>query len=639
MPVKYIPYFPETVQGQALLHNFTRSKRVLRYTENNKVFDRIKRGMPCYDLLLKEKVKAATQHRKQLKSAGASTTIAEKNLVIHGECISACAYLKEQNIDVDLVYIDPPFASGADYAKKIYIRRNPKVAEAIAAAELEMEAGDAGTFEEKMYGDVWRKEDYLNWMYENLLAIKTVMSDTASIYVHLDWHIGHYVKILMDEIFGEENFRNEIIWAYHGPGSPGQKNFTRKHDTIFWYAKNEKNFLFNDLEVREAYHETTAAKFDSEGTGFAGGAGFNANRGKIPEDWWVMPVVSRMRNEIVGYATQKPEKLLQRIIKASSNEGMMVADFFGGSGVTAKVAHDLKRNFIHCDVGINSIQTARDRLKNAKADFDVFEVKDGVNLFRNPQQTMDKVAMLIPGLLQGFKGLGKFWFGAFVESASGTVPVYMPNLLNSQERMLDVARINIIINEAAPKLPSAIEKIVIYFIDIEDPPAAEKFIANNNSSGKKIVLKDLKEILDDVVMEDMVETTCTKNGKEYCVEIKSFMSDRLTQKIHAFNEKASLQNAAKQNKLLRLNISGQGLELIELIATDCEKAEGEWCSSHEIKIDKLGFTSIDDVKTKSFWDGKIISKKKPLRLKVRNICGDETIITIDNKAIADVNRK
>ena len=168
MPIKYVPFFPEPIEGQALLDNF---KRTLRYKGAYDVTAKLKRGMPLYEMEKQETV-------------GAN---ADGNMVIRGECVSACAYLKEQGITVDLVYIDPPFASGADYAKKVYIRRNPKVAEAIAKAEEELECEDFKAFEETMYGDVWDKEKYLNWMYENLCAIKSVMSETASIYVHLDW--------------------------------------------------------------------------------------------------------------------------------------------------------------------------------------------------------------------------------------------------------------------------------------------------------------------------------------------------------------------------------------------------------------------------------------------------------------------
>ncbi len=169
MPIKYIPYYPNTVEGQAILDNITRTQRVLRYRENDKVYDRIKRGMPYYEV-------------EPLETVGEPS----ENLVIRGECISACAYLKEQGIKVDLVYIDPPFASGIDYAKKIFLRKNPKIAEKIASAELEMEVDELRNFEEKMYGDIWQKEDYLNWMYENLMALKSILSETGSIYVHLD---------------------------------------------------------------------------------------------------------------------------------------------------------------------------------------------------------------------------------------------------------------------------------------------------------------------------------------------------------------------------------------------------------------------------------------------------------------------
>ena len=223
MPIKYIPYVPNTIEGQAILNNITRTQRLLRYREHNKVYDRIKRGMPYYELETTETVGEPSN-----------------NLVIRGECLSACAYLKEQGILVDLVYIDPPFASGADYAKKVYIRRNPKLAQKIAAAELQMDSDELRSFEETMYGDIWQKEDYLNWMFENLMAIKSVMSDTASIYVHLDWHIGHYVKILMDEVFGEDGFRNSIVWCYFGFKRQTTKKFPQKHDDIFYYVKSDR---------------------------------------------------------------------------------------------------------------------------------------------------------------------------------------------------------------------------------------------------------------------------------------------------------------------------------------------------------------------------------------------------------------
>ncbi len=392
MPIKYIPYIPNTVEGQAVLDNFSRTRRVLRYRDNDKIYDRIKRGMPYYEV-------------EQTEQIGNNT----ENLVIRGECISACAYLKEQNIKVDLVYIDPPFASGADYAKKVYLRRNPKLAEKIANAEQKMDNSELQAFDEKMYGDIWKKEDYLNWMYENLQAIKSIMSDTASIYVHLDWHIGHYVKILMDEVFGEDNFVNEIIWAYTGPTNQ-KNNFPRKHDNIFIYKVGFEK-VFNGDGIRVKFKKSTKSGGKTALSGKASDEVLEKldKKGKIPEDWWAdIADLGKVHSEDVGYSTQKPEKLLERIIKASSNEGMIIADFFGGSGVTAKVASDLGRKFIHADIGVNSIQTVRDRLKEAGAEFQIMEIKDGVSLFRNPVQTMDKMAKLIPSLQQGIEGVSKF---------------------------------------------------------------------------------------------------------------------------------------------------------------------------------------------------------------------------------------
>lgn len=676
MPIKYIPYYPNTVEGQAILDNITRTQRVLRYRENDKVYDRIKRGMPYYEVETLETVGTPPSGAGGLD-----------NLVIRGECISACAYLKEKGIKVDLVYIDPPFASGADYAKKVYLRRNPKLAEKIAEAEQEMDIDELKAFEEKMYGDIWQKEDYLNWMYENLIAIRTVLSDTGSIYVHLDRSIGHYVKILLDEVFGEDNFRAEIIWANLSvSGFKSQaNNWIRGHDNIFYYNKSEE-FIFNKDFLKE-FSEGTVRRYDKidetdgrrykiyyEGT-TERRRYLDESEGLPIADTWVdiNSMQTAMGSEYLNYATQKPEALLERFIKASSNEKMIVADFFGGSGVTAKVANDLGRKFIHCDIGINSIQTVRDRLVEAKANFQILEIKDGVSLFRNPQQTMDKLATLIPGLQKGIEGISNFWFGTITDSKNKIVPVYVPNLLNTQEKVLDIPIINTIINQELQNLEVNAKKVIVYYIDIDDQKALEKFIKDNNATEIEVELKDLKNLLHDVVIEDVFMVNgqwlmvnekqeqviinddenldkALFEGKKagdiininhlqltinnYTLTINNFTSDRLIQKIGEFNQKGNLQSIAKGKIFSPINISNEGLELIELIALDCETplsfGEGsgvglQWHSTTEIKIDKLGYVITNGVKSKNFWDGKITSDKKPLRIKVRNISGDETI--------------
>lgn len=618
MPLRYIPYSKEPVKGQAILNNVARSTRLLSYKDNDKVFERIQRGIPYYEL-------------KEIEQVGEQSD----NLVLRGECLSACAHLKEQNIKVDLVYIDPPFASGADYAKKVYIRKNPKLADKIKKAEEQLEMEELVAFEEKMYGDIWSKEDYLNWMYENLMAIKEVMSDTASIYVHLDWHIGHYVKILMDEVFGEENFRNEIIVHYTAVGLKAKsKKFHQNTEGIYFYTKQaESEYIFNDVMYKlEEPRMASKHTFDSK-TGKASRVR-NAD-GKIEyfEIWEnkadnFLEVPALRGNNKIGYATEKHPLILERIIKASTNENMVVADFFGGSGVTAKVAHNLNRKFIHCDIGINSIQTVRDRLKSAQANFKVLEVQDGINLFRNPTQTMDKLSTLIDGLnTKRPEGINEFWFGTITTSKEGTIPIYTPHLKDSSQKVLDIPAINEIINNQIHQFDNfngEIKKVIVYYIDIEDLNTIKKFIKENNNTLIKIELKDLKEVLDFVVVDDTVEYEMQLKDGLYSIIINSFYSDRLQQKINEYNQKRTLKDKGSP-----IEISQEGLELIEYISLDCTNSNGAWKSDYEIKIDKNGFVLFDGEKSKEFWNGTVKCKEKPKRIKIRNIAGDELVQNIE----------
>ena len=645
MAIKYISYDPNVLKGQAILDNFVRTQRILRYRDNGKVFERIQRGMPLYEVESQEVVGKNPNH----------------NLVLRGECLSACAYLKERGVKVDLVYIDPPFASGADYAKKVYIRRNPKVAEIIKQDETEIDSEELRNFEEKMYGDVWDKERYLNWMYENLVAIKAVMSDTASIYVHLDWHIGHYVKILMDEIFGEDKFRNEIVWHYPGGIKAIPTYFPRKHDTIYVYSKGDivtynvqrksiqENSLYNrwikysedgEAITYKNFPRKDKVKFEMYVNRFISQNGrkpqendelYRFEGAMIDDVWSDCPAVFRS-SEDINYSTQKPEALLERIIKASSNEGMLVADFFGGSGVTAAVANRLERKFIHCDIGINSIETTRDRLRKAGAEFEVMEVKDGVSLYRNPVQTMDKLKSLIPGL-RNEDALDKFWAGSIHDTKVGMQPVYLPNLMDSSTRLLDTDLMTRILKEAMPNLPDETKKVIVYYIDITDIKEIKQFIKEQNDTLIEVELRDLKNVLDNVVVEDDAEFDVKEVQPEgeafkvWQVSINRFFSDRVNKKIEEYNLKGQQQALKSCKEFKPIALSEEGLETIEFISLDCTSADSSspWHSDSEILIDRLGYVRKNDIDTKTFWDGTITSDNKPLRLKIRNICGDETI--------------
>ncbi len=570
------------------------------------------------------------------------------------------------------------------------------MAKALKQAEEELDIEDLKSFEEKMYGDVWDKEKYLNWMYENLCAIKSVMSETASIYVHLDYHIGHYVKILMDEIFGEDNFRNEIIWRRRSGALNNYKSFGQQTDTIFFYSKNDEycfnlqktkdspealeyikeRFIYDDgdgkLYSRDPVTNPSATATPTLVYNYKGyeppvkGWAFarktmeewdKAGKLYFPEDksqrirrktfldeyegqpiqnlWTDIYVINSQAEESVNYATQKPEALLERIIKASSDESMLVADFFGGSGVTAAVANKLNRRFIHCDVGINSIQTVRDRLIAQKetpnhvrgdVDFSVLEIKDGVSLFRNPIQTMEKLKSLVPGLGK-MEGLSDFWAGCIESIKDGTVPVYLPDLKNSECKILDKPFMSRILHEHLGNLPFTPTRVIIYYVDVADISEIEEFVKADKSTLAKIEFRDLKQLLDDIVIEDTADFEVIEVQEElipeYKLVIKSFMSDRVMRHINAYNQKSELNT--KDKKFKPIVISEEGLELIEWLSVDCTATEGEWHSDSEIKIDKLGFVIKNGIKTKEFWDGAIKSGKKTLRLKIRNICGDDSV--------------
>lgn len=647
MAIRYVSYPPNILHGQALL-GFPRTHRMLMYNGDSDVEARLLRGLPLYETAVKE-----------------IRGDASANLLVRGECLSACAYMRENGIMADLVYIDPPFASGADYAKKIHFRRNPHAADLMARDKVELSNADMQTFEAKMYGDIWNKERYLNWMYENLVAIKSVMSPNASIYVHLDWHIGHYVKILLDEIFGESNFRNEIIWAYRIQGI-SKGSWPKKHDTIFYYSLNPDDSIFTPEKETIVYEKPfmdtvctkpdVAALSDKERHYISE----SLNHGKALKDSYKSKLFNRYTSEVyvrdvwdcdstrplisgsseyVGYRTQKPEGLLERIIRASSKEGMVVADFFGGSGVTAAVAARMGRRFIHVDVNENSIQTARDRLVRNDVSFTRMEIKDGVTLFRNPVQTDEVIPRLIEGLTAD-STLNGIWAGCIHDAKYGKVPVYIPRLVQGAEsRVLTLSTIHkLIFEELSQFPPDTIRRVIVYYIDIDDEQSIRDYIRKHNTSLVEFVLKDLKPILDQMVAQDEAQFQLyeSDNGilNRWTVEITGFFSDRIVRKIDEYNLKG--ENCVK-TKPVRISLSDNGLEAIEWLSLDCTNAgvQDAWHSDSEIKIDEDNFVILNGVKTKELWDGKIHSDRIPLRLRIRNICGDESTYLINREEIRD----
>ncbi len=256
------------------------------------------------------------------------------------------------------IYIDPPFDSKADYRTKISIPDN----------DIEQKPT---VIEQFAYKDTWKNgtASYLEMMVPRLILMKELLSNNGSIYIHIDWHVGHYIKTILDEIFGKENFVNEIIWFY--PDTPGRSKdyFPRKHDVILFYSKS-KNKTFNGDDIRVEILDASKKRYETPrvlgGKKYVGGS--SAVDGKIPEDVWRIPVVKGNSTQAVNYGTQKPEKLLERIIKASSNEGDIVADFFMGSGTTGTVAEKLGRRWIMSDLGKPATMITRKRLIDQEAE-------------------------------------------------------------------------------------------------------------------------------------------------------------------------------------------------------------------------------------------------------------------------------
>ena len=251
---------------------------------------------------------------------------------------------------IDLIYIDPPYDSKADYRTKITL------------PNLNLEQ-KPNVMEQFAYADTWKDGtvSYLKMMYPRLYLMRELLSEQGSIYVHVDWHIGHYLKLILDDIFGKNNFINEVIWNYHDPAGTVSDRFKRKPDNLFLYAKNDSGRLFNLNEVRVPYSEGTVRQAETGQISFGRVTKIN-ELGKVREDVWEIPIINSMSKERLGYATQKPEKLLEVIIKASSNENSIVADFFGGSGTTGAVAEKLGRRWIMSDFGKPSTMIMRKRL-------------------------------------------------------------------------------------------------------------------------------------------------------------------------------------------------------------------------------------------------------------------------------------
>jgi len=336
----------------------------LVWSGKKKEIDRI--PLPFQVIETVNESKADRDNRQMELLSGKKTTGKWRNKLIWGDNkLVMASLLKEFAGKIDLIYIDPPFATGADFSYKTRVNGEDVVKE-------------PSIIEELAYRDTWGKgmDSYLQMMYDRLVLMKDLLSENGSIYVHLDWHVGHYVKIIMDEIFGKGNCLNEVVW-YYRRWNIAARVFARSHDVILFYAKLAGQHIFKNLYILKSEKSSAQGKawksvFDEEGRRHSILTG-ESTKGVPMPDAWEISIINPVGLERLDFPTQKPESLLDRIVKASSNEGDIVADFFCGSGTTGAVAEKLGRRWIMCDLGRFAIHTTRKRLLQIK-DCQPFEI-------------------------------------------------------------------------------------------------------------------------------------------------------------------------------------------------------------------------------------------------------------------------
>lgn len=311
------------------------------------------------------------------------------NKVFWGDNLQVMSHLlKEYRGRIDLIYIDPPFDSKADYKKKIKVKGTTALS-------------DTSSFEEKQYGDIWTNDEYLQFMYERFIILKELLSEKGSIYIHCDWHKVHHLRLVLDEVFGPDNFRNEVIWWYLW-GGRGKTQWNSKHDNILFYCKSD-SWTFNYMDVLDDH--TLMTEGSKNRLNYAGAMVTTKSESSdipedkvLPSDTWYIATINAMAKEKENYPTQKPEDLLNKIILASSNPGDIVFDCFMGSGTTQAVAAKLGRRFIGADINLGAIQTTTKRLLSIMQEmgnsecpgFEVYNVNN-YDFFRNPLEARDLI--------------------------------------------------------------------------------------------------------------------------------------------------------------------------------------------------------------------------------------------------------
>lgn len=478
--------------------------------------------------------------------------------------------LKEYRGKVDLIYIDPPFDSKADYIKKVKINGQ------------KVEGVEQSVIEEMQYTDMWEKDEYLQFMYERLLIMRELLADTGSIFLHCDWHKNAHLRLILDEIFGEENLRNEIVWHYHDKFATGGKSLDKNHDTIYHYSKSAD---FTGNEVRIQKEETTKRalrkKVDGKTVNLLDEDGnkiYAEYSDKVIDDVWdIGRTISK--NEYVDYPTQKKEELLERVIRYGSNEGDLVLDCFVGSGTTCAVAQKLNRRWLGCDINKGSIISTTERLNRTIKEqmkenlfgkgftaFKVYNVNH-YDVFNNDLQARQLLieTYRIDELSRGdFDGtLGQDY-----------VKIISPNRVLSKmdiAEIIDAIKKNkdlFTVKTASKQKENTFENKVVVIcsgaeLDVRD------FAKKENKTGVEIEIRDIQTDKKELDFKKPTEASISyiTKGKTLSVEVKDYYSPLLMKRLE-------LENDGRLSMKERVNIFDYR-QAIEHIVIDVNYGEGQ----------------------------------------------------------------
>jgi len=510
------------------------------------------KGRPMLQWTGKKPLESIEYFPAQEKEMYGDLNAKEFNKLFWGDNLQVLSHLlKEYRGEIDLIYIDPPFDSKADYVKKVSIRGQ------------KVEGQQKGLLEEVQYEDIWENDSYLQFIYERLLIIKELLSNKGSIYVHMDEKKSHYVKVILDEIFGNECFEREIIWdiTVLSGFKTQAKKWIRGHDTILYYSRNPKEKIFNKIMQphTKKYLEMFNRK-DENGESYLVAHGKKRylkdvkDKGKPFGDVWndIMSFQQQpTADENVQYPTQKPESLLERIITASSNPGDLVLDCFCGSGTTLAVAQKLGRRWIGCDINLGAIQTTTKRLNQILEEqkqkklldktqglsaFKVYNVND-YEIFKNEIESKEIIMEMY-----GVEPIKQSYFDGILDQNLVKV-MPLNRVLNKMDIENLLKEISKSTDQFTPKTTSSKEEetyeegvlIIASGVELD----AQNYLRKENKTGVKVEIRDIqvdkKSLLFKKPTEADVDVKVAEN--KVSVSIKEFYSPILVQKLELENEK------------------------------------------------------------------------------------------------------